>query len=242
MNAAPVIVVLAVLLCLAASVLRTRRAARGRSHLHPRAGRFVHRRQRHAASLQARQLARAIIEHRPDPTAHLAAGVILQPGEDAWMRSPARLAVRTSQAAWTANTQLSWLGRRARNVSHETTTRRWQGQGEIDWLITTQRIVGRLPATGEMISLWWSGLDGVDIDPKHDSILLNGINGWTGILVGPTVAPIAVAAIAMCHGLEALLTHPALEKLREQPHPIQDQKAAGSGGTIIRLPTRTPTA
>jgi hypothetical protein len=241
-NAVVGIIVLAPLLCLVTSRVRSRQAGRYQRRIHPLAPRFLHRRDRRAGIMQARELARAIIDHRPDPTAHLAAGVVLQPGEDAWMRVPARLAVRTSQEAWTAHTQLSWLGRRARNVARETTIERWQDRGEIDWLVTSQRIVGRLPATGEMISVWWSGLAGVDIDLKRERILLNALNGWTGPLSGPTLASIAVAAIAMCHGLEALLTHPTLEKLRQQPPLIPKPEAVGSGGMIVRLPTRTPTA
>ena len=245
MNAAIVIVVLMVLLCLLMSVRRTLGATRCQSHLRPRSRRFVHHWKRQAASLQARELARAIIESRPDPTAHLAAGVILQPGEDAWLRVRARLAVRTSQPAWTAYTQVSWLGRRARNDSYETTTLQWQDQGKIDWLITSQRIVGRLSATGEMISVWWSGLAGIDIDLKWERIVLNGVNGWTGMLAGPAVYPLAVTAIAMCYGPEALLIHPALDELRQggptQPPLPEESEAVRSGGTVVRLPRRRPT-
>jgi hypothetical protein len=234
--------VLAAVLCLVTSLVSSRQAGRYQRRAHPLAHRFLHRRDRRAGIIQARELARAIIEDRPDPTAHLAAGVILQRGEDAWMRIPARLAVRTGQAAWTANTQLSWLGRRTRNVTHETTTVRWQDQGQIDWLITSQRLVGGLPSTREMFSAWWFGLAGVDIDLKRDRILLNGMNGWTGMLTGSTLAPIAVAVIAMCHGLEGVLAHPALENLRQQPPLIEQPEAIGSGGMIIRLPTRRSTA
>jgi hypothetical protein len=38
--------------------------------------------------------------------------------------------------------------------------------------------------------------------------------GYHGELCGPAIAPIAVAAIATCHGPHALLDHPALEPLR----------------------------
>ena len=124
------------------------------------------------------------------------------------MRVRARLAVRGSQATWTAYTQVSWLRRCARHVTHEVSAEGWQDSGRIDWLVTSQRIVGRLPASSEMYSIWWSGLAGVDIDLARDRIVLNGVNGWTGMLTGPAVAPIAIAAVAMCHGLEALLVHP----------------------------------
>jgi hypothetical protein len=196
--------------------------------------------------LQAQGLARAIIEDRPDPTAHLAAGVVLQQGEDAWLQISGRLAVRASQPAWMVYPQLSWLGRRPRNVARETPAERWQDYGQIDWLVTSQRVVGRLPARSEIFSVWWSGLVGVDIDLKRDRIVLNAVNGWTGMLGGPGLAPIAVAAVAMCHGLEALRVHPALEKVRQQrlqqPFPAQEPGVVGSGGVIVRLPTRTSRA
>jgi hypothetical protein len=245
-NAAIAIVVLMVVLWLLTSVLRTRRIRHDHSYIRPRAHQFFHRRKGQIATLQARELARAIIEGRPDPTAHLAAGVILQPGEDAWLRVQARLAVRTTQPAWTASTQVSWLGRRASHITRETTMGQWQNRGEIDWLITSQRIVGRLPTTTEMISVWWSGLAGVEINLKRDRVVLNGVNEWTGMLTGRAVAPVAVAAIAMCHGFEALLVHPALGELwtrgPTQPPWARQWKPVEPGGTIVRLPARRPTA
>jgi hypothetical protein len=98
-----------------------------------------------------------------------------------------------------------------------------------------------------MYSVWWSGLAGVDVDlKKRERIVLNGVNGWTGILTGPAVAPIAVAAIAMCHGYQALLVHPDLEELRRGgPKQSLPPPAAGNvdaEGVIVRLPTRGPMA
>jgi hypothetical protein len=137
---------------------------------------------------------------------------------------------------------VNWLGRRAKTVTRDTSTLRWRDHGQIDWLITSERIVGRLPASREMISVWWSGLAGIDIDLKRDCIVLNGMNGWTGMLTGPAVAQIAVAAIAMCYGLEALLVHPAVEFIRRSgrslPPGFRDQNAVGTGGLIVRFPTR----
>jgi hypothetical protein len=97
-----------------------------------------------------------------------------------------------------------------------------------------------------MYSIWWSGLAGVDIDLERDHIVLNGMNTWTGMLTGLTLAPIAVAAVAMCHGLEALMTHPALEEVRQagllRPPVAAKPEALRSGATVVRLPTRRPTA
>lgn len=86
------------------------------------------------------------------------------------------------------------------------------------------------------------GLAGLDVDLKKGRIVLNGVNGWTGVLVGPSLAPTAVAGVAACHGLEALLVHRALEQVRGQgpiEPPLSDaSEAVGSGARIIRLPTR----
>jgi hypothetical protein len=241
-NAVVGIIVIAALLCFVTSRVRSRQAGRYRRRVHSLAPRFLHRRERRAGIIQARELARAIIENRSDPIAHLAAGVVLQPGEKAWLRTPARLVVRTSQPAWIAHTQLSWLGRRSRNVTRQTTAERWHDYGKIAWLVTSQRVVGQMPASSEMFCVWWEGLAGVDIDLKRGRVVLNAVNGWTGMLSGRTLAPIAVAAVAMCYGLEALLTHPALETLRpqgtQQPPPPQEPMAVGSGGVLVRLPTR----
>jgi hypothetical protein len=241
-----VILVIVAMICLVTSRLRRHRARRGKGPIRPGVPRFLHCRKQEAGLRQAWELVQTIIEDRSDPTAHLAAGVILQPGEVAWARVRARLAVRSSQDIWTAYTRVRWLGRRARNVTRKTTSERWQFHGQIDWLITSQRLVGRLPASGEMYSIWWSGLAGVDIDLESDRIVFNGVNGWIGMLRGPAGAPIAVAAVAMCHGVEALLVHPALHALRRrdpwQPDLTEHPEAACSGGMIVRLPTRRPVA
>jgi hypothetical protein len=58
------------------------------------------------------------------------------------------------------------------------------------------------------------------------------------------VASTAVAAIAMCHGLEALLLHRALQEVRRSglgPTPrALDPKAVSSGGTTVKFPSRQP--
>lgn len=237
MNVVVVIVVLVAVLCLGRSRLRCRQAGPYQRRIRPLVRRFVRRRRRKAATLQARELARAIVEDRRAPTAHLAAGVVLEPGEDAWQQTAARLQVRTNQPA-----RMAWPGRRDSNVTRETATEHWQDHGQIDWLITSQRIVGRLPASNEMFSVWWSGLAGVDIDLESDRIVFNAVNGWTGMVTGPAVTPIAVAAVATCYGLEALLIHPALQCTRRsdlRQSPLSPKaEAVGTGGSIVRLPTR----
>lgn len=242
MNAVAIIVVLAVVVCLVRGVVCYSRAHPHRVYTRPSGNRLLCRRRRQRAILQARDLARVAIAGHSDPTAPLAAGVSLEPGEEAWGFASARLAVRTSQAVWISHGQVSWFGRRSRNVTQGAVTERWEDRGNIDWLITSHRVVGRMPASKEMISVWWGGLAGIDIDLKRGRIVLNGVNGWTGILVGPSIAPIGVVAVAACYGLEAVLVHPALEQVRRNGSnepPLRDGPAAvGSGATIIRLATR----
>lgn len=62
-----------------------------------------------------------------------------------------------------------------------------------------RRFVARLPAGDEIVSIWWCGLARLDIYLKHRRIVLNGTNGWTGMLSGPAVALMAAAAVAICH-------------------------------------------
>jgi hypothetical protein len=184
---------------------------------------------------------------RQDPTVHLAAGVVLQPGEIAWTRSRARLTMRSSQMAWVACTQMGWWGRRPRNVNREKSTSGWEDSGKIEWLITSQRLVGRLPVSAELISVWWSGLIGVDVDLHHDKLTLNGVNGWTGRLSGPEIFPLAVAAVGMCHGPEALADHPGLSRLptiegRPATAPFSEPRALTEGATILRIQNRRRTS
>lgn len=209
-----------------------------------RSRRLRHRRRRQAAGQRARSLAAAILDGRGDPTAHLAAGIVLHRGEIAWLQTRSRLGVRSSQPVWTVYTPASGWGRHTRRASD---SRAWVDHGAIDWLITSQRIAGRYRASGELISVWWSGLVGVDIDLKRDRLILNGVDGWIGQLTGPEVAPIAVAAVAMCHEPQALGVHRALVGLRG----IDDWQRASSpdmplaqtdGATILTMPRRRQTS
>ncbi len=88
--------------------------------------------------------------------------------------------------------------------------------GILDWRITNQRLAAR-QTDGTVLSIYWSAIEAVSVDLAREYVMLDAINGFHGVLSGPTVAPIAVAAIASCHGPHALLDHPALEQLRARP-------------------------
>lgn len=106
-----------------------------------------------------------------------------------------------------------WVGR-TEGAAREVSASGWQDHGDNDWLITSLRIVGRARPDGELLSIWWSGIAGLQVDLDADTVRLDGNNGWRGQVIGPGVAPIAVAGVAACHGPGALASHPALACLR----------------------------
>lgn len=119
-----------------------------------------------------------------DPTAF---GVVLLPGESGYRRVS------------------SWL-----YLFKHTA---WGEPIRADVLITNRRLLCRLPH-GQLASLPWTGLVGLDIDLKNASVVLDHGDGHPVCTSGPTSAILAVAAVAFVYGAQALLRHPALERLR----------------------------
>lgn len=184
-------------------------------HRRPRRHRRVgDRRRRRVATEQARAIVAMLAAGGYDRVAHLDAGVVLQPGEMPWGHAQARFATWETQAVRVARSRVRWGGRRVDSTVREVTASGWQDHGETDWLITSLRIVGRTHPGGELISIWWCGLAGTQVDLPSDAVHLDGNNGWRGHLTGPGVAPIGVAAVTACHGPEALPVHPGLGRLR----------------------------
>jgi len=110
----------------------------------------------------------------------------------------------------------------------------WRDHGRIHWLITSARLVGWAGESGELISIWWAGLAGLQVNLAGDAVHLDGNNGWRGQITGPGVAPIAVAAVAACHGPATLLVHPGLACLRgsgteDKTSPAPEPLALGPG-------------
>lgn len=180
---------------------------------------------RSVAREDARNLALSIVTGRPVPVSHYDIGVILEPGEVPWQRARARLSVWTTQSCYVQHTRVGCWGYGARSSGREVTTANWRDVGVIDWLITSKRLVGRLPGDGRMESIWWGGLVGAQADLDTETVCLDSDNGWRGRLTGPGVAPIAVAAVAACHGPRAMLEHPGLGRLRDgaAPGPSHDR-------------------
>jgi len=193
---------------------------------------------------QARDLVAAFASggHDPghDPVVHLAAGVVLEAGEVAWQRSVARLAVWSTETSWVTRSKVGWLGRRAQGVSREAVVSGWREHGNIDWLITSARLAGRAPASGELISIWWAGLSGAQLDLDAGVIRLDVASGWSAQITGPGVSPIAVAAVAACHGPASLLDHPGLACLRGRAGVPEASRgpeppAVGAGEPVLML-------
>ena len=85
--------------------------------------------------------------------------------------------------------KLSWWGRQGHTVCHEAVTSRWRDHDEIDWLLTSARIVGRAPARVELISIWWADLSGVQVDLDAEVVGFDAANrcrepGASGFSVG----------------------------------------------------------
>jgi hypothetical protein len=140
-----------------------------------------------AAYDHARGLALQIASGADHGTAAYDVGVVLNDGERVWGRAPAR---------FQSFSESGWIER-----------------GTPDWVITSDRLVGR-PPTGELESIPWSAIAGLRIDLAQEWLALDAYNGWRAILSGPAIAPIALAAVASCHGTEAMIDHPALAVLR----------------------------
>ena len=80
-------------------------------------------------------------------------------------------------------------------------------------LVTDQRLLCRF-GSGALASLPWRGLVGLRIDLPHDRVTLDHGDGEPVILSGPTVPIIAVVGIASVYGIEALVAHRGLKRLR----------------------------
>ena len=138
----------------------------------------------HDARALAIELARGEPFARFDP---MTAGVVLQPGETVYRRVPI------------------WI--RVQNEG------RWADASFADVLVTDQRLLCRF-TTGRLYSLWWSGVVGMHIDLATEHIVLDYGDGQPVSLSGAQVAQVSVAAIASIYGVQELVGHPALARLR----------------------------
>ena len=147
-----------------------------------------------------------------DAVADLADGVVLGAGEVALQRSTTHFSVWATRSTWLSHSRVRGWGRRVESSTGEVSVSGWQDHGEVSWLATSARLYGRA-RDGEIFSIWWACLDSLEVDLAVDRVVL-GTDAWRAQLIGPGVAPIAVAAVAACHGTAALPAHPGLTRLQ----------------------------
>lgn len=115
-------------------------------------------------------------------------GIVLEPGESAARAVPVQ--VRSLEAAM------------------------WSAPEPCLAMVTDQRVLLRRPH-GELVSMWWSTVVGVEVDVTWERVVLDFGNGCPCGLFGPTVPVIGVMAVACLYGTEGLVRHPGLESLRD---------------------------
>jgi hypothetical protein len=86
------------------------------------------------------------------------------------------------------------------------------------WLVTSDRVVGRL-GDDRLRGYRWEHAIGtrVDLTPGYEVVGLDIEGEPTLLWSGPTVAPLAVAAIFQLYGPIGIIEHPGLEMLRVGP-------------------------
>jgi hypothetical protein len=168
---------------------------------------------RRAAVKRARELVAALAQGWPqDRAAHLSDGVVLGAGEVALQRSKTHFSVWATRSTWLSYSRVRYWGHCAESSTGEVSVSGWQDHGEVSWLATSARLYGRA-RDGHVFSIWWARLDSLEVDLDGDRLVL-GADDWSAQLIGPGVAPIAVAAVAACHSTTAFLAHCGLSGLQ----------------------------
>jgi hypothetical protein len=164
------------------------------------------------ATEDARQLALELYEGRPGPASPYGIGVVLEPGEVVFRQVWARYATLVS----TPDLYDTSGGVRPGSPS-------WREWGWGLTLVTSDRLVARLGGDGgRLVSVWWSGVGGLQVDLAKESVVMDASNGdWRGRYGGPLAPVLAVAAVERVYGAAALLDHPGLAPLRE--HSMSDE-------------------
>jgi hypothetical protein len=139
----------------------------------------------------ARDLAIALYRGDALPGQPYRIGVVLGLQESPWVECPAQFHIETSPSS----------------TGVPGSTPYWP------WLVTSERIVGRL-GDNRLYGYRWDNVFGCRVNLIEERISLD-IDGqppmtWTG----PAIAPIAVAAVYRLHGTRGLLEHPGLISLR----------------------------
>lgn len=174
---------------------------------------------RQQAYNNARALAVAIVAGTAWAPPPYDLGIVLEPSEIVWHRCPGTYRWRGTDS-WIEQPS-SRRGRRT--ISREVNARRMYSLGTTEWLVTNHRIVTRAP-DGQVASIYWATLSGLTVDLASERVVFDGPAGYHGELYGPAIAPIAVAAVAVCHGRRALVEHPGLATIRGGPSPRNSRR------------------
>jgi catechol 2,3-dioxygenase-like lactoylglutathione lyase family enzyme len=98
-------------------------------------------------------------------------------------------------------------------IDGHTSSVHWPAPTLVSCLLTSEQVAFRDP-DGILTQIYWSGLLGVSVDLGADQLKLDYSDGRAGLFSGPTVAQLAVVAIARIYGPAALLEHPSIAPLR----------------------------
>ena len=90
----------------------------------------------------------------------------------------------------------------------------WAPGSAAQVLLSDMRLLVRLDS-GELVSMWWDALVGFRADLTAEYVVLDFGDGRPRSISGRGAAAVAVAGVARLYGTAALLTHPALEPLRQ---------------------------
>jgi hypothetical protein len=157
----------------------------------------------------ARDLVLSIVGGQPTLAAPYGVGVVLDPGEQVW----AECSVRFLQEVVTSVEQTVPPARR--------------------WLVTSNRIVGRL-GDDHLYGWRWEQMRGcrVDLSVPTELVAVDLDNGSILEWTGGGVAPLAVVAVARLYGQGALIDHPGLAAIR-----LADRVATQNRRRQVALPS-----
>lgn len=158
--------------------------------------------QRTAAWTDARQLVLQLTGRLPFHSLdHYQFGLVLDPGE---------IPYRRGWCYWQLRREYEF----PITIDGLTSAVHWPEPVLVSCLLTSEQVAFRDPP-GRLTQIYWAGLLGVSVDLGAEQLLLDYNDGRAGLFTGPTVAQLAVVAIARLYGQAALLEHPALAALRQ---------------------------
>lgn len=154
------------------------------------------------ANATARNLALDLYYDRHTAAQPYGVGVVLDPGEKVWAELPVRF-----NLDWVPSVK---VGEHAQPAIRP-------------WLVTSDRCVGRL-ADDRLHGYRWDKAVGarIDLTPGREFVSLDIDYEPAMVWSGPSVAPIAVAAVFHLYGPLALIQHPGLSTIR---FPIESSEA-----------------